>query len=117
MDGKFKECLTKDVKGLLSLYEAAQLGTTTEDILDEAMSFASSHLECLAGTCPPHISRLIQNALYIPQHYNAEILFATEYISFYEQEDVHNKVLLEFAKLNFKFFQLLWIQELKTLTK
>ncbi|AEC07431.1 Terpenoid cyclases/Protein prenyltransferases superfamily protein [Arabidopsis thaliana] len=117
-DGKFEECHTKDVKGLLSLYEAAQLGTSTEDILDEAMSFSSSHLECLAGgTCPPHISRLIQNELYMPQHHNAEILFASEYISFYKQEDVHNKVLLEFAKLNFKFLQLHWIHELKILTK
>ncbi|CAE6003975.1 unnamed protein product [Arabidopsis arenosa] len=118
-DGKFEECLREDVKGLLSLYEATQLGTSTEDILDEAMSFASSHLECLlaGGTCPPHISRLIQNELYMPQHHNCDILFASEYIWFYEQEDVHNKVLLEFAKLNFKFLQLHWIHELKILTK
>ncbi|KAG7571867.1 Isoprenoid synthase domain superfamily [Arabidopsis suecica] len=117
-DGKFEECLREDVKGLISLYEAAQLGTSTEDILDEAMSFASSHLECLAGgTCPPHISRLIKNELYMPQHHNCDILFASEYIWFYEQEDVHNKVLLEFAKLNFKFLQLHWIHELKILTK
>ncbi|CAL9233604.1 unnamed protein product [Arabidopsis halleri] len=118
-DGKFEECLREDVKGLLSLYEATQLGTSTEDILDEAMSFASSHLECLlaGGTCPTHISRLIRNALYMPQHHNCEILFASEYIWFYEQEDVHNKVLLEFAKLNFKFLQLHWIHELKILTK
>ncbi|CAH8263207.1 unnamed protein product [Arabidopsis lyrata] len=118
-DGKFEKCLKEDVKGLLILYEATQLGTSTEDILDEAMSFASSHLECLlaGGTCPPHISRLIRNALYMPQHHNCEILFASEYIWFYEQEDVHNKVLLEFAKLNFKFLQLHWIHELKILTK
>ncbi|KAG7641775.1 Terpene synthase N-terminal domain [Arabidopsis suecica] len=69
------------------------------------------------GTCPPHISRLIQNELYMPQHHNAEILFASEYILYYKQEDVHNKVLLEFAKLNFKFLQLHWIHELKILTK
>ncbi|XP_010429266.1 PREDICTED: putative terpenoid synthase 5 [Camelina sativa] len=117
-DGKFKERLIEDVKGLVSLYEAAHLGTSSEDILDEAISFASSHLECLAGgTCPPHISRLIQNALYMPQHYNAEILFASEYIWFYDQEDAHNEVLLELAKLNFKFLQLHWIHELKILTK
>ncbi|EOA28595.1 hypothetical protein CARUB_v10024815mg, partial [Capsella rubella] len=117
-DGKFKECLKEDAKGLLNLYEATQLGTTTDDILDEAMIFASSHLERLVGgTCPPHISRVIRNALYMPQHHNADILFASEYIRFYKQEDAHNKVLLELAKLNFKFLQLHWINELKTLTK
>ncbi|CAE5963153.1 unnamed protein product [Arabidopsis arenosa] len=118
-DGMFKECLVGDAKGMLSLYEAAHLETRTEKILDEALRFTSGHLELLAegGTIPPHISRLIKNSLYIPQHHNIEMLFAKGYILFYEQEEDHDKILLRLSKLNFRFLQLHWIQELKTLTK
>ncbi|OAP00465.1 TS1 [Arabidopsis thaliana] len=98
---------------------AAHLRTTREDILEEALSFTTRNLESLAraGASSPHILMRIRNALCMPQHYNAEMIFAREYISFYEQEEDHNKMLLRFAKINFKFLQLNWIQELKTLTK
>ncbi|KAG7594513.1 Terpene synthase N-terminal domain [Arabidopsis thaliana x Arabidopsis arenosa] len=118
-DGKFKECLAKDAKGILSLYEAAHMGTTTDYILDEALSFTVSNLESLAasGTCKLNLSRRIRKALDQPQHKNMEILVAKEYIRFYEQEEDCDKTLLKFAKLNFKFLQLHYLQELKTLSK
>lgn len=108
-----------DAKDLLSLYEAANLGTMTDYVLDEVLSFASSHLEALlaGGTCPPHISRLIRNTLYLPQRWNMEALVAREYISFYEQEEDHDKMLLKLAKLSFKLLQLHYLKELKTFIK
>ncbi|XP_048623675.1 terpenoid synthase 28-like [Brassica napus] len=69
------------------------------------------------GTCQPHLSRRIQNALGQPQHKNAEILVAREYIRFYKQEEDSDKTLLKFSKLNFKFLQLQYLQELKDLSK
>ncbi|KAL0646434.1 hypothetical protein Bca4012_044725 [Brassica carinata] len=69
------------------------------------------------GASSSRISTRIRNALCMPQHFNAEMVFTREYITFYEQEEYHNKTLLKFAKLNFKFLQLNWIQELKTFTK
>ncbi|WZZ13663.1 hypothetical protein YC2023_106752 [Brassica napus] len=118
-NGKFKEYLTEDAKGILSLYEAAHMGTMRDYILDEALSFAMSCLEMLvaSGTCQPHLSRRIQNALGQPQHKNAEILVAREYIRFYEQEEDSDKTLLKFSKLNLKFLQLQYLQELKDLSK
>ncbi|KAL9291399.1 putative lyase [Arabidopsis thaliana] len=74
-DGRFKEHLARDVKGML------------------------------------------QNSLYAPRYCNIEVLVAREYISYYEQEDGHDQILLKFAKLNFNFWQFHYIQELKTLTK
>ncbi|EOA12729.1 hypothetical protein CARUB_v10028174mg [Capsella rubella] len=118
-DGKFKETLLQDVKGMLSLYEAVHFGTTTDHILDEASSFTLNHLEPLATgrkSCPPHISKLIRNALHIPQHRNIQALVAREYISFYEHEEDREDTLLKLAKLNFKFLQLHYFQELKTIT-
>ncbi|XP_023644280.1 terpenoid synthase 1 [Capsella rubella] len=103
---------------MLSLYEAAHWETQIEKILDEALRFTPGQLELLAegGNLPPHISRLIKNSLYLPQRHNNEMIFAKGYISFYEQEEDHDKMLLRFSKLNFRFLQLHWLQELKSLT-
>ncbi|KAL0799335.1 hypothetical protein Bca101_054510 [Brassica carinata] len=117
-NGNFKETLKGDAKGILILYEAAHLRTTKDDILEEALSFTSSHLESIAagGTCPPHLSIHIQNALYLSQRWNMEMLVAVKYISFYEQEEDHDEMLLRFAKISFKLLQLQYIQDLKILT-
>ncbi|KAL8154568.1 hypothetical protein AgCh_000078 [Apium graveolens] len=42
--GTFKDCLSKEVEGLLSLYEAAHLMVRGEDILEEALTFTTSPL-------------------------------------------------------------------------
>ncbi|XP_010419122.1 PREDICTED: terpenoid synthase 6-like [Camelina sativa] len=68
-------------------------------------------------TYHPHITKFIQAALYIPQNFNLEVLVAREYIGFYELETDHNEMLLKLAKLNFRFMQLHYIQDLKTLTR
>ncbi|XP_056846600.1 (Z)-gamma-bisabolene synthase 2-like [Raphanus sativus] len=114
--GKFEESLMGDTKGILSLYEAAHLGTTTDDIFEEALKFTSSHLESLleGGTCLPHVSTLIRNTLYLPQRWNMEAVVARAYISFYEQEEDHDKMLLKLAKLSFKLLQMHYIKELQT---
>ena len=45
------------------------------------------------------------------------MLVGVKYISFYEQEEDHDKMLLRFAKISFKLLQLQYIQDLKILTK
>ncbi|KAF8050124.1 hypothetical protein N665_2041s0007 [Sinapis alba] len=116
----FREHLVSDVRGMLQLYEAAHLGTPSEGIMDEALRFTRFHLESLASqeaTTPPHLSRHIISALYKPRFLKMEIETAREYISFYQEEEGHNEMLLTFAKLNFKLCQLHYLQELETLTK
>ncbi|ANM57869.1 Terpenoid cyclases/Protein prenyltransferases superfamily protein [Arabidopsis thaliana] len=120
-DGRFKESLVRDFRGMLQLFEVAHLGTPCEVIMDEALSFTRNHLESLtsgnASTASPHLLKHIQNSLYIPRYCNIEVLVAREYISYYEQEEGHDEILLKFAKLNFNFCQFHYVQELKTLTK
>nr|AAM91652.1 putative terpene cyclase [Arabidopsis thaliana] len=118
-NGSFKESLIGDAKGMLSLYEAAHLATTKDYILDEALIFTSSHLETLVatGTCPPHLLARIRNALSICQHWNFEVLVPLDFIPFYEQEKDHDEMLLKFAKLSFKYLKLIYLQDLKILTK
>lgn len=90
--------------------------------MDEALSFTRNHLESLDGdnessAIGPHLFKHIQNALYIPRYGNIEVLVAREYISYYEQDESHNEIILKFAKLNFNFCLFLYIEELKTLTR
>ncbi|EOA37725.1 hypothetical protein CARUB_v10012477mg [Capsella rubella] len=121
-NGDFKKCLIDDVRGILSFYEASHFGTNTEEILDEAMQFTHKHLELYVGggtnaDNEAHISELIRNVLYLSQQENAEVIVAREYIRFYEQEPHHDEMLLKFAKLNFKFMQLHYMQELQTVVR
>ncbi|KAL0001770.1 hypothetical protein SO802_015551 [Lithocarpus litseifolius] len=52
--GNFKECLSKDIKGLLSLHEASYLGFEGENLLNEAMEFTTMHLKDLKGDVGKH---------------------------------------------------------------
>ncbi|KAH9651346.1 alpha-humulene/(-)-(E)-beta-caryophyllene synthase [Citrus sinensis] len=46
-EGKFKESLINDIRGMFSLHEAAYLAVRGEDILDEAIAFTTSHLKSI----------------------------------------------------------------------
>lgn len=104
---------------MLSLYEAAHIRKTTDYILDEALSFTLRYLESLpaSGTCKLNLLRRIQDALYLPQHKNMEIIVAMRYIQFYKQEEDRDKTLLKFAELNLKSLQLQYVQELNIFSK
>ncbi|CAH8362063.1 unnamed protein product [Eruca vesicaria subsp. sativa] len=116
-DGKFREDLIGDVRGILQLYQASFLKTKDEDIMEEAQSFTRNYLEAVTTSTHPHLSKHIQNALYIPRYHCTEIVVAREYISFYEHEEDHEEKLLKFAKLNLRYCQLHYAKELKALTK
>ncbi|KAL7212216.1 hypothetical protein ACSBR2_014981 [Camellia fascicularis] len=116
-NGKIRESLIGDVRGMLSLYEAAHLRVRGEDILDEALSFTITHLE----SAVPNLSNLVQeqviHALNQPIHKGLKRLEATRYFFFYEQDDSHNKVLLNFAKLDFNLLQKKHQWELSEITR
>ncbi|XP_010545915.1 PREDICTED: alpha-humulene/(-)-(E)-beta-caryophyllene synthase-like [Tarenaya hassleriana] len=111
-DGKFDERLGEDARGMLSLYEASQWSTRGEDILDEALSFSTTRLETLSRQCAPHLAVRIENALKHSFHKGITRLETRRYITYYEEEPSHDKVLLEFAKVDFNSVQLLHRQEI-----
>ncbi|KAI9072940.1 hypothetical protein K1719_045096 [Acacia pycnantha] len=69
-NGNFKACLSNDVKGMLSLYEATFLGHQGEDILEEAKAFTTTHLsEMNQHRSNDHVlSQAISHALDLPVH-------------------------------------------------
>ncbi|KAG5554247.1 hypothetical protein RHGRI_011942 [Rhododendron griersonianum] len=117
-EGKFKESLIGDVRGLLSLYEATYLSVHQEDILDEALEFTTTHLKsALPNLSNDAIAAQVVHALNQPIHKGLPRLESRRYISLYEQDDSHNKSLLAFAKLDFNLVQKLHQRELSKFTR
>nr|XP_004298298.2 PREDICTED: (-)-germacrene D synthase-like [Fragaria vesca subsp. vesca] len=97
----FKEHLMSHVVGLLSLYEATHLRVHGEDILEEALTFTTSHLESAAPRLSSPLSKQVTHALYQPLWKGVSRLEARHYLSVYEEDDSHNQTLLTLAKLDF----------------
>ncbi|XP_042381918.1 (S)-beta-bisabolene synthase-like [Zingiber officinale] len=112
-EGKFMEKLKDDAKGLLSLYNAAYLGTKKETILDEAISFTKDKLTSLLKDLNPTFAKLVSLTLKTPIQRNMKRLFTRCYISIYQDELTRNETILELAKLDFNMLQCLHQEELR----
>ncbi|KAJ8763756.1 hypothetical protein K2173_003538 [Erythroxylum novogranatense] len=114
--GNFKECLLKDVRGMLTLYEAAHLGIRGEDILDEAIAFTTAGLQAVLNQLNIQLAEQVRHALNRPIRKCPPRLEIKHYISSYSDES-HNKTLLKFAKMDFNLLQGLHQEELSGITK
>ncbi|KAK7272468.1 hypothetical protein RJT34_29079 [Clitoria ternatea] len=114
--GNFKEILEKDVQGLCSLYEAGNLRTRGEDILEEACDLAYSRLNSLANN--PSLAAQINYCLRRPYNKSIARSEARYHMTLYQQDPSHNnQILLNFAKLDFNILQKLHQREIGALTK
>ncbi|XP_042375757.1 (S)-beta-bisabolene synthase-like [Zingiber officinale] len=112
-EGKFMEELKDDAKGLLSLYNAAYLGTKKETILHEAISFTKDSLTSLLKDLNPTFAKLVSLTLKTPIQRSMKQIFTRSYISIYQDEPTLNETILELAKLDFNILQRLHQEELK----
>nr|XP_011469086.1 PREDICTED: (-)-germacrene D synthase-like isoform X1 [Fragaria vesca subsp. vesca] len=118
-DGKFKESLVDDTKGLLGLYEATHLRIHGDDILDEALTFTTTHLQSATrrGLSSP-LSKQVTHSLNQPFWKRMPRIEARHYISIYQEDKYsHNETLLNFARLDFNLLQQLHQKELCELTR
>ncbi|XVE80200.1 hypothetical protein DITRI_Ditri14bG0120600 [Diplodiscus trichospermus] len=115
--GNFKESLTCDIQGMLSLYEATHLRIHGEYILEEALAFTTTHLQSMAATLGSHLQQQISHALRQPLHKNLPRLEAKRYMCSYQEDSLHNEVLLRFAKLDFNILQQQHRKELRDIAR
>ncbi|KAK9997341.1 hypothetical protein SO802_022027 [Lithocarpus litseifolius] len=116
-DGRFKESLTGNIEGMLAFYEATHLRMHGEDILDEALEFTTTHLKSTASLIGNPLAAQITCALKQPLHKGIPRLEARRYISFYEQDASHSKVLLKLSILDFNLVQSLHKEELSYISR
>ncbi|KAM7473822.1 hypothetical protein LguiB_021065 [Lonicera macranthoides] len=118
-EGRFKESLIKDTRGLLSLYEAAHMRVHGEDILDEALEFTTTHLKQVPkySSSNSFLASQVVHALNHPIRKSLIRLQARHYIPIYQQDNSHNKTLLRFAKLDFNMLQKVHQRELSHITR
>jgi isoprene synthase len=116
-NGNFKECLRKDVKGMLGLYEASYLAFEGENVLEEAMAFTRMHLKELKGDVSKSMAEQVNHALEVPLHRRMLRLEARWYIEAYNKREGANSLLLELAKLDFNIVQSVFQRELQDLSR
>ena len=118
-EGKFKNEISSDVRGMLSLYEAAHFLVHGEPILDEALAFTTAHLNSSttsSGLCP-FLAAQVKHALKQPIRKGLERVETRFFISIYHEDPSHSEVLLGFAKQDFNIVQKWHRKELCEITR
>uniref|UniRef100_A0A0E0KDP5 Terpene synthase n=1 Tax=Oryza punctata TaxID=4537 RepID=A0A0E0KDP5_ORYPU len=117
-DGSFIIDITKNPKGLLSLYDAANLLTHNEEALQKAILFSRHHLELMKSNLKSPLAEQVSRALQIPLSRTLKRVEAISYILEYNvHEQTYNPSILELAKLDFNLLQHIHQRELKTITQ
>ncbi|PKU75705.1 Tricyclene synthase EBOS, chloroplastic [Dendrobium catenatum] len=116
-NGDFQECLSNNVKALLSLYEAAYLGFPSEDILEKAKTFLRVQLESLICKMDPSLVLMVRNALEIPLVRRNDRLEARNFIKIYDKYKLCNQKLLDFAKFDFNILQSIHQEEVQIISE
>ncbi|XP_052188548.1 (-)-germacrene D synthase-like isoform X2 [Diospyros lotus] len=116
-EGEFKDCLTRDVEALLSLYEAAHLRVRGEDVLDELAAFTTAQLESALPDLGDALAGKVIHALNQPVRTGLTRVEARKYVSLFEPKGHDDTLLLEFAKLDFNLLQKLHQRELSEITR
>ncbi|KAF8035608.1 hypothetical protein BT93_C1597 [Corymbia citriodora subsp. variegata] len=117
-EGNFNESLSTGVQGLLSLFEACHLKFHGDHILNDALAFTMTHLETIdKGNASLNLRKQVNHALNQPIYKGIPRLEARRYIPLYQEEPLHNEVLISLAKLDFNFLQKLHRKELGNLTR
>ncbi|KAF3451715.1 hypothetical protein FNV43_RR07811 [Rhamnella rubrinervis] len=119
-NGSFKESISEDAKGMLSLHEASHLGYEGEEVVDEAKAFTTKHLKVLRGdssTINSYLSQRVNHALEIPLHHRIQRLETWWFIGAYSKRSDANQLLLDAAKLDFNLAQSTHKSDLKDLAR
>ncbi|CAD5196676.1 unnamed protein product [Musa acuminata subsp. malaccensis] len=103
--GHFKESLSKDLAGLLSLHEASYLGVRDEEVLSQAMGFSEEHLRRSMLNLRPVRAREVNLALEFPRQRRMVRSEARSYIGKYAQESGRISDVLQLATLDFNLVQ------------
>ena len=115
--GNFKESITNDIRGMLSMYEASYLGAKGEEVLQQTMDFSTAHLHQLLPHLSPDVGNVVGRALTLPRHLRMSRLEARNYIEEYSQVSSQMPYLLEMAKIDYAMVQSMHQKELADISR
>ncbi|CAN0912748.1 (-)-germacrene D synthase, partial [Linum grandiflorum] len=96
--GNFKEEVGNDVKGLLSLYEAAYFIRNGDELLHESLEFAMAKLEPIAEPADSTWASQVKHSRKWPILKGLPIRESRHFMSVYEKTDGHNEAILSLEK-------------------
>ncbi|PHU00656.1 Germacrene C synthase [Capsicum chinense] len=108
--------VSDDVQGILSLHEASHMSIHEEEILEEALTFTTTHLTSMVPNLSNSLKVQVTETLIHPIRKTLPWVGASKYINIFENSDAHNVLLLKFEKMDFNMLQKLYQQELNKLT-
>ncbi|KAJ6693395.1 hypothetical protein OIU85_004190 [Salix viminalis] len=111
-EGKLKDFLAEDKRGMLSLHEASYLATKNEEILLHAQKLTRTSLQQLMPLMSSNCSSYVAQALKLPRHLRMARLESRNYISCYRKEKNFNLDLFQLARVDFNMVQQLHNTEL-----
>ncbi|KAK7847257.1 putative terpene synthase 9 [Quercus suber] len=85
-DGRFMDSLSRDVNGLLSLYEATHLGMHRENILEEARDFSMKNLDSLMKVLDNYSAKKVKQSLEMPLYWRIPRVEALNFIDVYQKD-------------------------------
>ncbi|KAF3492728.1 hypothetical protein DY000_02054058, partial [Brassica cretica] len=111
----------EDIKSVLSLYEASYLSTRFDTKLKKTIYYTTTRLkkfvEMKNNETTSYVRKMVIRALEMPYHRRVRRLEARWYIDVYGETHDTNPNLLELAKLDFNFVQVIHQDELKSLSR
>ncbi|KAH7856190.1 hypothetical protein Vadar_033751 [Vaccinium darrowii] len=115
----FKACLSKDIRGMLYLYEASYLSIRGESILEEARDFATKNLKrnLKRKDLDPDLALLVSHALELPLHWRMPRLEARWFIELCERRPNINATMLQLAKLDYNMVQAIHQEDLRHVSR
>ncbi|OAY26031.1 probable terpene synthase 13 [Manihot esculenta] len=117
-EGKYKQNLDYDVKGLLGLYEASQLSIGGEDhILDEAGDYSYRLLNSWVTQLDDNQARAVEKTLEYPHHKSLARFMAKHFITDFQGGNGWMNELQQLAKLDFKSVQSQYQQEILEISR
>lgn len=116
-DGKLQSELSRDIRGLMGLYEASQLSMEGEDILDRAGEDSAKLLNMWMPNLDHHQARIVGNTLRHPHHKSLPRIMAKDYIRDHKFQNRWVNILLEAAEMEFDFVSTMQREEISQVSK
>ncbi|KAG6472731.1 hypothetical protein ZIOFF_070208 [Zingiber officinale] len=113
--GEFMASLSKEMDGLMNLFEASNLNTGGELILYRANEFSSHHLRSYMASLGPEFAVTIEHVLETPSHMTLQRFQARKYLD--SDNFYHNLHVRELGEMDFTMLQSLHQKELKEVTR